>query len=156
MRRILFAAAVLGLPLLAAAEPGYISEDTDLRDGPYADAKTVQPLPAATAVEIRGRQGGWYQVQAGQQQGWVRMSTLRLRAPGARAGVLDGGRGAATQSVATTGVRGFGAGDLEKAAPDLDAVDKLEASVVAAADARSFAAGGSLQAKAVADKGDSQ
>ena len=50
MRRMLFAAA-LWLPLLAAAEPGYISEDTDLRDGPYADAQTLQPLPAATAVE---------------------------------------------------------------------------------------------------------
>jgi len=155
MRRILFAAAVLWLPLLALAEPGYMSEDTDLRDGPYADAKTVQQLPAATAVDIRGRQGGWYQVQAGEQQGWVRMSTLRLRAPGARAGVLEGGRNAATQSVATTGVRGFGAGDLQKASPDLGEVDKLEAGAVAAADARSFAAAGNLQARADADKGGS-
>ncbi len=154
-RRLLFAAAVLGLPLLAVAEPGYISEDTDLRDGPYADAKTVQPLPAATAVDIRGRQGGWYQVQAGQQQGWVRMSTLRLRAPGARAGVLDGGRNAATQSVATTGVRGLNAPQIQNAAPNLPAVDELEKSVVAVPDARSFAAAGNLQAKADADKGGS-
>ncbi len=154
MKRFLFAAA-LWLPLLAAADPGYISEDTDLRDGPYADAKTVQALPAASAVDILGRQGGWYQVRLGEVQGWVRMSTLRLRAPGARAGVLEGGRGAATQSVATTGVRGFGAGELQKAAPDIDAVDKLEATAVAAADARSFAAAGKLQAKADADKGGS-
>ncbi|HWY23370.1 MAG TPA: SH3 domain-containing protein [Nevskia sp.] len=154
MRHILLA-AMLWLPLLAAADPGYISEDTDLRDGPYADAKSLQQLPAATAVEIHGRQGGWYQVQAGPQQGWVRMNSLRLRAPGARAGVLEGGRGAATQSVATTGVRGFGAGELQKAAPDVDAVDKLEATAVAAADARSFAAAGNLQAKADADKGGS-
>lgn len=152
MRHILFA-AVLWLPLLAAADPGYISEDTDLRDGPYADAKTLQALPAASAVEILGRQGGWYQVRLGEAQGWVRMSTLRLRAPGARAGVLEGGRGAATQTVATTGVRGFGAGELQKAAPDIDAVDKLEALAVAAADARGFAAAGNLQHKADADKG---
>lgn len=154
MRRVLLA-ALLCLPLLTAAEPGYISDDTDLRDGPYADAKTVQPLPAATAVEILGRQGGWYQVQAGQQQGWVRMSTLRLRAPGARAGVLDGGRGAATQTVATTGVRGFGAGELQKASPRIDEVDKLDSGAVAPADARSFAAAGNSQARADLGKGGS-
>ncbi|MBV8062811.1 MAG: SH3 domain-containing protein [Nevskia sp.] len=154
MRRLLFA-AVLWLPLLAAADPGYTAEDTDLRDGPYADAKTLQSLPAASAVEILGRQGGWYQVKAGEAQGWVRMSTLRLRAPGARAGVLEGGRGAATQTVATTGVRGFGAGDLQKAVPDMGQVDKLDANPVAVADARSFAAAGNLQASSGADKGGS-
>lgn len=149
MKRMLFA-ALLSLPLLAAADPGYVSEDTDLRDGPYADAKTVQPLPAATTVEIRARQGGWYQVQVGQQQGWVRMSSLRLRAPGAHAGVLDGGRGAATQSVATTGVRGLNATQIQNAAPNLPAVDELEKSAVAAADARAYAADGGLKAS---DKG---
>lgn len=148
--------ALLWLPLLAAAEPGYVSDATDLRDGPYADAKTLQALPAAAPVEILGRQGGWYQVQVGQQQGWVRMSSLRLRAPGARAGVLDGGRAVATQTVATTGVRGFGKGELQNATPDVPAVDALEASAVAAADARAFAGQAGLQAKSDPGKGGSQ
>jgi hypothetical protein len=150
MKRILLG-AVLSLPLLAAAESGYVAEATDLRDGPYADAKTVQQLPAAAAVEIRARQGGWYQVQSGEQQGWVRMSALRLKAPGAQVGMLQGGRAAATQSVATTAVRGFGKGELLAATPNLPAVDALENAAVSAADARSFAAQASLQAKA--DKG---
>jgi hypothetical protein len=146
MKRLLWGAALL-LPLLAAADPGWVAEETDLRDGPYADAKTVQTLAADTTVEIRGRQGGWYQVQAGQQQGWVRMSALRLKAPGARAGVLEGGRIGATQSVAATSVRGITDVQLQNASPNMPAVDKLEGGAVSVADARAYAAQGGLQAK---------
>jgi hypothetical protein len=146
MKRLLWGAALL-LPLLAAADPGYVIEDTELRDGPYADAKSLQTLSAKATVEIRGRQGGWYQVQAGPQQGWVRMSALRLSEPGARAGVLEGGRIGATQSVAATSVRGITDVQLQNAAPNLAAVDKLESGAVSVADARAYAADGSLQAR---------
>lgn len=149
-RKLLWAA--LWLPLLAAADPGYVSDATELRDGPFVDGKVLQSLPAATAVEVLGRQGGWYQVKVDQQQGWVRMSALRLRAPGARAGVLEGGRAVATQSVATTGVRGFGSGELQSATPDVAAVDGLEVGAVAVADAQAFAGQGGLQAKAAPAK----
>lgn len=152
MKRLLWS-AVLWLPLLTAADPGYVAEDTDLRDGPYGDAKTLQSLPAQSAVEILGRHGGWYQVQAGEQQGWVRMSALRLKAPGARAGVLEGGRIGATQSVAATSVRGITDVQLQNASPNLAAVDRLEAGAVSVADARAYAAQGGLQAKPAAPGG---
>jgi len=144
MRKTVWALALL--PSLAAADPGYVAEATELRDGPYADGKVLQPLAAATAVEIQNRQGGWYQVQLGPQQGWVRMAALRLKAPGARAGLLEGGREAATQTVATTGVRGFDDRDLQAAAPNLPAVDGLEAYAATSADAGSFAAQAGLHA----------
>ena len=67
-----------------------------------------------------------------------------------------GGRAAATQSVATTGVRGFGQGELQNATPDVAAADALEAAAVTTADARSFAAQANLQAKADPAKGGSQ
>ncbi|MDR3415353.1 MAG: SH3 domain-containing protein [Nevskia sp.] len=137
---------LLLLPSLAAAESGYVAEATDLRDGPYADGKVLQSLAAASTVQIKDRQGGWYQVQVDQQQGWVRMSALRLRAPGARAGLLEGGREAATQSVATTGVRGFDDRDLQKATPDVPAADGLDAYAATSADATGFAAKAGLQA----------
>lgn len=147
LRRLLLPVLAL-LPMLAAAEPGYISDATELRATPFADGKVVQPLAAATAVDVRARQGGWYQVQVGAQQGWVRMSALRLRAPGERAGLLEGGRAVATQTVATTGVRGLSGEDLQKANPDLAAADGLDAAAVTAADARGFAAQAGLHANA--------
>lgn len=151
MKRLLFS-LILGLPLIALADPGYVTEATELRDGPYADAKSVADLPDAATVEIRGRQGGWYQVQLGDKQGWVRMSSLRLRAPGARAGVLEGGRSVATQSVATTAVRGMNAVQIQNAVPDIPAVDALENSAVTADAARGYAADGGLKAKAKGDE----
>ncbi|MBL6751907.1 MAG: SH3 domain-containing protein [Nevskia sp.] len=137
----------LCVPLAAAADAAYISQPTELRDAPAADGHVLQSLAAAAAVDIRRRQGGWYQVQVNQQTGWVRMSSLRLRAPGERAGLLDGGRALATQTVATTGVRGLSGEDLQKANPDLVAVAALDAGGVSAADARDFAAQGGLQAR---------
>lgn len=142
--------AVLWLPSLAAAGPGYVSRATDLREAPYPDAKVSQPLAASTAVEIKSRQGGWYQVQIGQFQGWVRMAMLRLRAPSASAGLLDGGRSVATQTVVTTGVRGLDDRDLQGAAPDLSAADGMDTYAANSAEARSFAAQAGLQAKAAA------
>jgi hypothetical protein len=154
MRKTLI--GILCLPLLAVAETGYISQATELRDTPNGDAPVLRALPAATPVDIRRRQGGWYEVlpgapsaAAGQsaQAGWVRMSSLRLHAPGERAGLLDGGRALATQTVATTGVRGLSGEDLQKAAPDLVAVASLDAMAVSAADARDFAEQGGLESK---------
>jgi Bacterial SH3 domain len=143
-RKLMLLALGLALPLLAGAEPGYVAETAQLRDGPNADAKLLQSLAAATAVDVLARQGGWYQVSLAGQQGWLRMSALRLHTPVARAGLLEGGRGAATQSVSNTGVRGFGSSDLEAASPDLPAADALVPADPAGA--RSFAAAGGLQA----------
>ena len=144
--------AALSLPGLAAADPGYVSEATPLRDKPAADGAVMQQLPEASSVNVVARQGGWYQVQAGGQQGWVRMAALRLHAPGAAPGLLDGGRLAATQSVSSTAVRGFSAANLEAANPNPAAVDALESSAIAPDDARSFAAAANLQASTADSK----
>jgi hypothetical protein len=141
------------MPLLAAADAGFISQQTELRGNPAADAPVLQSLAPATAVDVKRRTGGWYQVQANKQLGWVRMSSLRLHAPGERAGLLDGGRAEATQSVATTGVRGLDGQTLQAASPDLVAVAALDASGDSAADARDFAAQGGLQARGSAKTG---
>ena len=69
--------------------------------------------------------------------------------------VAEHGSAVPASVTATTGVRGFGKGELQNATPDVPAVDALEASAVAAADARAFAGQAGLQAKPDTGKGGS-
>jgi uncharacterized protein YgiM (DUF1202 family) len=141
--------ALLGGPMVAAAQTAYVSTATPLRATPNADAEVLRTLEAGAAVEIQARQGGWQQIAASGQSGWVRMSVLQLRAPGPAPGVLEGGRRFATQTMATTGVRGLGESDLQNATPDLAAADRLADYAASEAQARAFAADAGLRAAAL-------
>ena len=89
-----FASAVVGAFALcvaafpAAAESGAVIRADDLKAMPFIDAATSAKLPANQPVNILNRKGGWIEVEANGQTGWVRMLNVRLRGkqPGAGPG----------------------------------------------------------------------
>lgn len=102
--------ALLACGLLGTTATGAQSlsllQAAPLRADKQADAATVATLNAGQAVQLLQMNGGWVQVQAGTQQGWVRASQLRL--PGAEvaaASQQDTGRRQAGASAVTLGVR---------------------------------------------------
>ena len=79
--RSVFAALLLGLACSALAqEQAFTNRSTDLKDRGDAGAATLRTLPADTAVNVLARGGGWIRVEAGGQQGWVRVFHLRFPA----------------------------------------------------------------------------
>src|SRR5512137_693256 len=52
---------------------------TELKDRPAAEARTLAPLAIDAPVRVISRQGGWTQVEAGTQRGWVRAFHLRFQ-----------------------------------------------------------------------------
>jgi hypothetical protein len=150
--------AALSLFLLVA-EAALISQTTALRKGPFSDAEAVAQLASGATVDILQRQGGWYEVKAGSQQGWVRMSSVHLgdgqqgggSGLGGALGFLPSGRASATTTTPSTGVRGLDETELAKAEPDLGAVPRLEQFAVTDGDARQFAAQAPLTSANVQD-----
>ncbi|MGH8767814.1 MAG: hypothetical protein ACREVT_06465, partial [Burkholderiales bacterium] len=139
---------------------GYTFKPTELKDKPFLDAVTVVTLPEKTQVEIVTRESAWMQVRTkDQQQGWVRMLSVRLGNPDQKPqsggnllsaiGIASRPRPTTTATV-TTGVRGFSEEDLAKAAPNAAEVAKMKGYSVAAAEATQFAEGGKLAAREVA------
>ncbi len=144
--RPMFARLLLALLLagLALAGPAHAQEQartnraTELRDRPAPSATALATLPSDEAVKVLARQGGWTQVEAGKLRGWVRafhlrfQSTVEASSSGGGLGGLTsifgfGGRKAPeTSRVATIGVRGLTAEDFKNAAPDPNALRKLQ------------------------------
>ena len=67
----------------AAAEKGSMIRAGDLMAQPFIDAAKAGPLTAKQPVTILKRQGGWIQVEANGQTGWVRTLNVRLDLGGA-------------------------------------------------------------------------
>ena len=138
-----FAASLLGLLLVFAAsawaqEQAFTNRATELKDRGANDAKTVASLPENTAVKVVARAGGWTQVEANGQKGFVRVFHLRFPATVEKGsassgnalasitGFLGGGRGSQQANSATTGIRGLSPEDLKNAAPDAEALAKAQ------------------------------
>ena len=62
-----------------AQEQATTNRATDLRERPAMDARSLAALPVDAPVSVVSRQGGWTQVQAGTQRGWVRAFPLRFQ-----------------------------------------------------------------------------
>lgn len=148
------------LPAAYAAESGYTLRPTELKDKPFLDAATVVTLPEKTQVEIVTRQGAWMQIQTkSNQQGWVRMLSVRLGSPDQKPraggnllsaiGIASRPRPTTTATV-TTGVRGFSEEDLAKAAPNAAELAKMKGFAATAADAQQLATQGKLDPRQVA------
>jgi hypothetical protein len=137
-----------------AAEYGYTVRSTELKDAPFSDAKTLATLPEKTKVEIISRQGAWLQVKD-QQQGWVRMLSLRTgegRAAGGDSGLkslLNLGRSGNTGVTVATGVRGLSETDLKNARPNPQELEKLRQMTIHPAEAQKFAASAKLTAQQI-------
>jgi hypothetical protein len=134
---------------------------TELRERPAADARALAPLPARTAVQVVGREGGWTQVLALEQRGWlpafhIRFAAVVESAPASpMAGLtsllgVGGKRAPETSKVATIGVRGLTREEFRAASPDLEALKRLQSFRASPEDAARFAREGGMTATVVA------
>ena len=163
MRRCLFhfftvlLALACSLPALAE-QTATVLRDTELRSEPYSDAPATATLRAQSTVTILKRRGGWYQASQNRQQGWVRMSAIRMGTAqgGGSSGIsetlefLGTGRSDARGVTVATGIRGLDAADVANATPDHEAVKQLAALRVSAAQAKAFAAQAKLKSSTLA------
>lgn len=158
MRWIRWGAVLVCMAATAAQaqERGYTLRELDLRARPFFDAQSIAKLPEKTAVSVLERQGGWLQVKAGNQQGWLRLLSVRLGNPdparndtsiltvfGAGRSQRPGG-----STTVTTGVRGFSEEDLKAAQPNPAEVRKMEG-FATGIDAKAFASAGGLTGQSV-------
>jgi hypothetical protein len=138
-------------PLALATQPGVVLQDSPLHAEPFSDARQLGSLTARSPITVLQRQGGWYQVQDGQQrQGWLHMSRVRLGDGATGSSVdlgglsqaqqlLQSGRSGSSGTTVATGIRGLDAEDLGKASPDHQAVQVMARYQSDAANARRFA-----------------
>lgn len=147
MRALAFVTIALGLlaaPALAA-EKAAIVRAGELKDRPFVDAATVQPVAPNQAVTVLIRQGAWAQIDAGGAKGWVRVLNLRL--DGAQPQQGGGGLSSAASlfrtgssgKTVTTGVKGMGEAELRNAVPNEAQLAQLDTFAVSPADARTRA-----------------
>jgi hypothetical protein len=144
-------------PWAAAQEQAFTNRATDLKERAAAEASTLRNLPENTAVKVLQRSGGWTRVDAGGQQGWVRVFHLRFPASaeaGSSGGALSGlgsalgfGRQRSqTTTIATTGIRGLSQEDLKNAAPDAAELQRMQSFRADQPSAERFAREGRLAA----------
>jgi hypothetical protein len=133
-------AALLSMAASAwAQDQGFISRATELKDRGANDAKTVATLAENTPVKVLSRgAGGWTQVEASGQKGWVRAFHIRFpvaveKTASSGGGFLSGatsifggGRDSQKTTIATTGIRGLSPEDLKSASPDAAALAKAQ------------------------------
>ena len=139
-----------------AAETGYTFKETELKEQPFLDAKTLHTLAEKSVVEILARQGAWMQIKIpDSRQGWVRMLSVRLgsadqkpRSSLLSALSLSRPRPATTSTV-TTGVRGFSEEDLAKAKPNPAEVAKMKTFTATPEQATQFAESSNLKRQSV-------
>lgn len=145
----------LGLSGAALAqEQAFTNRSTDLKASP--DGNAVKTLGENTEVKVLQRSGGWTKVDAGGQQGWVRVFHLRFPAvaestSGSGLSSLSSALGfgrqkSQTTTIATTGIRGLSPEDLKNAAPDAAALSKAQSYRSDKPTAERFAREGKLNA----------
>ena len=136
--RLALVLATLLCPAAWAQEQALTNRSTELRDRAAADGRTLATLPENTAVKVIARGGGWTQVEAQSQKGWVRVFHLRFPSTVEAAPSSGGGLGSLTSAfgfgrqtaksstVATTGIRGLTPEDFANASPDPEALRRLQ------------------------------
>lgn len=164
------AALALALALPAASaqaqtETLQTKQAISLRDQPSASAATLATLAGGTSVtRTPQRSGPWMQVQtASGQVGWVHM--FELTASNASAPASNGLTGAlrglssflnrgsnsgTTVATSTAGIRGLSKEDIQNAAPNLAALEKLDQLRADEAQARRYASERALAAHSIA------
>lgn len=151
------ASAAHAAPAKMAPTPGTVLRETELKDKPLLDAKTLKKLPAKTGVTVVDRQGGWLRVDAGGQQGWVRLLHVSTQ-PAGRAGTaaeiesakkIATGRSGGGNVVATTGIRGLSEEQLRTAKPAPEELKKLERYAATVEQAREYARKHTLEARQI-------
>lgn len=156
--RSLLAAGVLLFAALAAAaqEQAFTNRSTELKDRGAAEGATLRTLPENTEVKVLARNGGWTRIDAGGQQGFVRVFHLRFPAVAETGTSSSGGLSTLTSAlgfgrqrsqqttIATTGVRGLSPEDLKNASPDPEELRRMQSFRADQAAAERFARDGKL------------
>lgn len=152
-RRAGLALALISASGLAAAEPGTLLRDSELRAKPFGDAAVVTTLKAKATVDVVARQGAWAQVKAGAEGGWVRLLNVRTGSGqrgdagvGAIASVFKTG---SSGNTVTTGVKGLSEEKLNTAQPAPEEAKRLAQYRENEAGARHFAKQGKLASREV-------
>ncbi len=161
---VLLVAAWLSLAGDALAqEQATTNRATELKERPAADSRTLAPLAVDASVKVLARQGGWTQVEAGTQRGWVRAFHLRFQstveASGSGGGITSifgfGSREAPkTSKVATLGIRGLTPEDFKNASPNPAELKKMQSFRSDKASAERFAKEAKLAPVSVAYTGE--
>lgn len=133
-----------------AADTAQTIRATELKAGPYSDAKTLASLPVNSRVEVLKRQAAWTEVKAGNSRGWVRMLNLRYQTGSGRG---DSGLGALfnvaktgkSGSTVTTGVRGLSEEQLKNSKPNPAELEAAKRYAADKSEARKYARSGKLE-----------
>lgn len=139
MRLLVLSFFLLFTGVALAQEQAFTNRSTELKERGAAESNTLSTLAENTAVKVLERGGGWTRVEAGGQQGWVRVFHLRFPVV-AQAGSSSsgGGLGALTSlfggsrerekgaTIATTGIRGLSTEEIKNASPDPEALRRLQ------------------------------
>jgi hypothetical protein len=137
------ALAVTAVP--AAAEDGAVIRADELKATPFIDGATAAKVTANQPVTIVSRKGGWVEVRANGQTGWLRMLNVRLQGSGTSAQGQANVRSASllrtnsSGKTVTTGIKGLGEEDLQNASPDPAQLAELATLAVSADEASSNA-----------------
>lgn len=160
-------AVALALPASTAhaqAETLQTKQAISLRDQPSAGAATLATLAGGTSVtRTPQRSGPWMQVQtASGQVGWVHMFELTASNASAPAsngltgalrgltGFLNRGNSGTTVATSTAGIRGLSKEDIQNAAPNMAALERLDQLRADEAQARRYATERTLVAHSIA------
>lgn len=146
-------------PICLAAETqlATVLRNTNLMSEPYSDASKVSRLKAKQQVTVITRKGGWYQVNHGNNSGWLRMSHIRFgdgkTSKGEGKGLmqtirfLSTGRSGADGVTVATGIRGLDAADVANASPDHSSVKRMERFKSGPKNAKKFAKAAGLKSQ---------
>ncbi len=100
----------------AWSQSASLQRATDLRADKLPSAAVIASLPASTAVQVVGIEGGWAQVEvsddksaAARKSGWVRAGSLDLAVASSGAASVANGRTGGNIVALSLGVRGLGA-----------------------------------------------
>jgi hypothetical protein len=147
------------IQIVHAAEAGKTIVATDLKQQPFIDASTISKLPVNTELEVLARQGGWMQVKAGAEEGWLKMTAIKLGTGNAQGksgsglgtlfNIATTGRSGSSGVTVATGVRGLGQEELKNAQPNHDAVKKMDTFVGAKNEATAFASAANLTSQSL-------
>jgi hypothetical protein len=145
-------------PAKMAPTPATVIKDTELKEKPFVDAKTIKRLPARTPVAIVDRSGGWVRVTSGGQQGWVRLLHVSSQ-PSAQGGSsaqeleaaakIATGRAGSGNIVSTTGIRGLNEEQLSKAQPNPAELKRLESYGISKEQAAAYARANKLERRQI-------
>lgn len=168
---LLGALPAAGAPVATAASiEGTLARREALRAEPLDDARAILNLEQGARVRVLFREGPWYRVDRGGQQGWIRLYWVRtggqVAAPAAgqarqsrprlsiaQAATQRRARRDQGQVTASLGVRGLSEDELKGAHFNAAQMAKLDTLAVDAAAATAFAAAGPLSGRHVDEIG---